>query len=55
MYPKIFVLRTYQSYKNTNAQEIVDKTARHFFNVKPKWCHCLKCTSLVVFPFKRIR
>ena len=28
IYPKIFVLKTYQSYKNTDAQH--DKTARHF-------------------------
>ena len=30
IYPKIFVLKTYQSYKNTNAQHIGNKTARHF-------------------------
>ena len=29
MYPEIFVLKTYQPYKNTNAQNI-GKTARHF-------------------------
>ena len=28
--PKIFVLKTYQSYKNTDAQDIGNKTARHF-------------------------
>ena len=27
---KIFVLKTYQSYKNTNAQYTGNKTARHF-------------------------
>ena len=27
--PKIFVLKTYQSYKNTDAQHIGNKTARH--------------------------
>ena len=26
-----------------------------FFNIKPKWCHILKCASPVVFPFKWIR
>ena len=30
IYPKIFVLKTYHSYKNTNAQHIGNKTARHF-------------------------
>ena len=30
IYPKIFVLKTYQSYKNTDAQHIGNKTARHF-------------------------
>ena len=29
IYPKIFV-KTYQSYKNTDAQNIGNKTARHF-------------------------
>ena len=28
--PKIFVLKTYQSYENTDAQRISNKTARHF-------------------------
>ena len=27
--PTIFVLKTYQSYKNTDAQHIGNKTARH--------------------------
>ena len=30
IYPKIFVLKMYQSYKITNAQDIGNKTARHF-------------------------
>ena len=30
IYPKIFVLKTYQSYKTTDAQHIGSKTARHF-------------------------
>ena len=30
IYLKIFVFKTYQSYKNTNAQGIGNKTARHF-------------------------
>ena len=30
IYPKIFVLKTDQSYKNTDVQHIGDKTARHF-------------------------
>ena len=30
IYPKIFVLKTYQSYKNTGAQRIGNKTARDF-------------------------
>ena len=30
IYPKIFVLKTYQSYKTTDAQHIDNKTARHF-------------------------
>ena len=29
-YPKIFVLKTYQSYKNANAQHIGNKNVRHF-------------------------
>ena len=29
-YPKIVVLKTYQSYKNTDAESIGNKTARHF-------------------------
>ena len=30
IYPKIVVLKTYQSYKNTDAESIGNKTARHF-------------------------
>ena len=30
IYPKIFVLKTYQSYKTTDAQHIGSKSARHF-------------------------
>ena len=30
IYPKIFVLKTYQSYKTTDAQHIGSKTGRHF-------------------------
>ena len=30
IYPKIFVLKTYQSYKNTNVQLNGNKTAGHF-------------------------
>ena len=30
IYPKIFVLKTYESYKNTDAQHIGNKTARDF-------------------------
>ena len=30
IYPKIFVLKTYQSCKTTDAQHIGSKTARHF-------------------------
>ena len=30
LYPKIFVLKTYQSYKNKDDQHIGNKTARHF-------------------------
>ena len=30
IYPKIFVLKTYQPYKNTNAQDIGNKTTSHF-------------------------
>ena len=32
IYSKIFVLKTYQSYKNTNAQDIGNKTARHLLS-----------------------
>ena len=30
IYPKISVLNIYQSYKNTSAQDIGNKTAGHF-------------------------
>ena len=55
VYSKIFVLKTYQSFKNTNVQDLGNKTAQHFFNIKSKWCHSLKWASPVVFSFKRIR
>ena len=34
---------------------LVIKLLDTFFNIKPKWCHSLKCASPVVFPFKWIR
>ena len=34
---------------------LVVKLLDTFFNIKPKWCHSLKCASVLVFPFKRIR
>ena len=34
---------------------LVTKLLDTFFNIKPKWCHSLKCASPVVFPFKWIR
>ena len=33
---------------------LVIKLLDTFFNIKPKWCHSLKCASPVVFPFKWI-
>ena len=34
---------------------LVVKLLDTFFNIKPKWCHSLKCASPIVVPFKWIR
>ena len=34
---------------------LVVKLLDTFFNIKPEWCHSLKCASPVVFSFKWIR
>ena len=54
-------IQKYLSSKRTSPIKIqmlsilVIKLLDTFFNIKPKWCHSLKCLSPVVFPFKWIR
>ena len=49
IYPKIFVLKKYQSYKNTNAQDIGNKTVTHFLQMLWHTCCSLTMLSRVTF------